>query len=70
MDLPAAAAGDKAERRSIMIFRDFLTCLLACFVTMNELIPFVPFPGSVTAVTTKISPTPPWVMKILSPLRI
>jgi hypothetical protein len=38
-------------------------------VRMNELIPFVPLAGSVTAVTTKISPTPPWVMKIFDPLR-
>jgi hypothetical protein len=29
------------------------------FVMMKELIPFVPFEGSVTAVTTKISPTLP-----------
>ena len=32
------------------------------FVRMKELMPFVPFDGSVTAVTTKISPTPPCVM--------
>jgi hypothetical protein len=36
---------------------------------MKELIPFVPFEGSVTAVTTKISPTLPWVMKRLVPFR-
>ena len=42
---------------------------LVSLVTMNELMPFVPTPGSVTAVTTKISPTPPWVMKILLPFR-
>jgi len=40
-----------------------------CLVRMKELIPFVPIPGVVTAVTTKISPTPPWVMKIFDPLR-
>ena len=39
-----------------------------CFVRMKELIPSVPRPGLVTAVTTKISPTPPWVMKIFDPL--
>ena len=27
------------------------------------------FPGLVRAVTTKISPTPPWVMKFLAPFR-
>ena len=36
---------------------------------MNELMPLVPRAGSVTAVTTKISPTPAWVMKILEPFR-
>ena len=39
------------------------------FVTMKELIPFVPADGSVTAVTTKISPTLPCVMNRLVPLR-
>ena len=36
-------------------------------VRMKELMPLVPCPGSVTAVTTKISPTPPCVMKRLEP---
>ncbi len=36
-------------------------------VTMKEVIPLVPCSGSVTAVATKISPTPAWVMKILLP---
>jgi hypothetical protein len=36
-------------------------------VTMKEVIPLVPFSRSVTAVTTKTSPTPAWVMKILLP---
>ena len=36
-------------------------------VRMNELIPRVPAPGSVTAVTTKISPTPACVMNRLEP---
>ena len=39
-------------------------------VRMKELIPFVPCDGSVTAVTTKISPTLPWVMKRFVPLRM
>ena len=42
---------------------------VVCLVRMKELMPFVPFDGSVTAVATKISPTPPCVMKILLPLR-
>ena len=37
------------------------------FVMMNDVMPFVPFFGSVTAVTTKISPTPPCVMKRFEP---
>ena len=37
------------------------------FVMMNELMPRVPRFGSVTAVTTKISPTPPCVMNRLDP---
>ncbi len=37
------------------------------FVRMKELISFLPFFSPVTAVATKISPTPPLVMKILVP---
>jgi hypothetical protein len=37
-------------------------------VTMKLVIPLFPLPASVRAVTTKISPTPAWVMKILEPL--
>ena len=40
---------------------------LVGFVMMNDEMPFVPFFGSVTAVTTKISPTPPWVMNRFDP---
>ncbi len=36
--------------------------------TMKLVMPLDPRSGSVTAVTTKISPTPAWVMKILEPL--
>ena len=35
----------------------------------KALIPFVPCPGLVTAVTTKISPTEPCVMNRLVPFR-
>ena len=38
-------------------------------VDIYELMPRVPCDGSVTAVTTKISPTPAWVMKRFEPLR-
>ena len=38
------------------------------FVRMNALMPRVPAAGSVTAVTTKISPTPACVMKRFEPL--
>jgi hypothetical protein len=34
---------------------------------MKELMPLVALFGSVTAVTTKISPTPPWVMNRFDP---
>ncbi len=37
------------------------------FVMMNELMPLVPRFLSVTAVTTKISPTPPCVMNRFEP---
>ena len=37
-------------------------------VTRKLVMPRLPFPGSVRAVTLKISPTPAWVMKILDPL--
>ncbi len=37
------------------------------FVTMKALMPFVPCVASVTAVTTKISPTLPCVMNRLVP---
>ena len=40
------------------------------FVRMKDEMPFVPCDGSVTAVTTKISPTPACVMKRLLPLRM
>jgi hypothetical protein len=36
-------------------------------VTMKLVIPLLPFPDSVRAVITNISPTPAWVMKILEP---
>ena len=36
-------------------------------VTMKLVMPRLPLPGSVRAVTLKISPTPAWVMKILEP---
>ena len=39
------------------------------FVRMNELMPFVPADGSVTAVTMNTSPTPACVMKRLEPFR-
>ena len=38
-------------------------------VTMKLVMPLLPRPGSVRAVTEKISPTPAWVMKFLEPLR-
>ena len=37
-------------------------------VTMKLVIPLLPRPPSVRAVTEKISPTPAWVMKIFEPL--
>jgi hypothetical protein len=42
---------------------------MVSLVRMKELIPLLPFVGSVTAVTTNTSPTPAWVMKIFDPLR-
>ena len=38
-------------------------------VTMKLVMPLLPRPGSVRAVTEKISPTPAWVMKRLDPFR-
>ncbi len=41
---------------------------LVCLVRMNDEIPRACFDLSVTAVTTKISPTPPCVMNRFAPL--
>jgi hypothetical protein len=38
-------------------------------VTIRLVIPRWPSPGSVRAVTEKISPTPAWVMRLLAPFR-
>jgi hypothetical protein len=44
-----------------------LVQIYVSLVTMKLVMPLLPRPGSVRAVTEKISPTPAWVMKIFEP---